>query len=61
MNGRLTSRDPVAPRGAVTAGIVAFPVSRGTVTARAGRPGAGVAAAGAAVLDGPPARKAGPT
>ncbi|GAA0453610.1 transferase [Actinoplanes capillaceus] len=57
----LTSPDAVTLQGAVTAGITAFPALQGALTARAGRPAAGVAVAGAALLAAPLARKVSPT
>ncbi|GGN59766.1 transferase [Actinoplanes lobatus] len=57
----LTSPDATTLQGAVTAGITAFPALQGALTARAGRPVAGVAVAGAALLAGPLARKVSPT
>ncbi|MBO3741894.1 SCO3242 family prenyltransferase [Actinoplanes flavus] len=57
----LASPDAATLQGAVTAGITAFPALQGALTARAGRPAAGVAVAGAALLAGPLARKVSPT
>jgi hypothetical protein len=57
----LTSPDAATLQGAVIAGITAFPALQGALTARAGRPAAGVAVAGTAVLAGLLARKMSPT
>jgi hypothetical protein len=57
----LASPDAAALQGAVIAGITAFPALQGALTARAGRPAAGVAVAGTAVLAGLLARKVSPT
>ncbi|MEU4624916.1 SCO3242 family prenyltransferase [Actinoplanes sp. NPDC023801] len=57
----VTSPDADTLKGAVIAGITAFPALQGALTARAGRPAAGVAVAGTAVLAGLLARRVSPT